>query len=571
MVVVGWLLAGISFGGISSPAQAQDTSGPDGWRITPRIGIGTIYSDNIRLVPVVEAEEDVVLQVEPGLSVYKRGGRLDLRLDYAAQGLLYSNNGEANKINNQLQAFGTAKLIERNLFLDAYGFISQVPVNSTGRTDAGNLGASGRSLSSLSFFGDFDLRLPGDKNLFNISNIFDDIALTNNQATAYRLGLSPYWRQNFQNWANVLLRYRHEEIFYDREDDDGGMVVGSPSNTGDSQIDTVDLNLISGSQLSKLKLIINYFYQRDKTDGQIASPAIGEAVTNKADKRERATAELNYRLDREWALLGEVSYENNDVANFENSPDGVYWGVGGIWTPNRFLEIKGLYGPDVNEIAGRWNPSTRTRLEVSRRKQDFGVNPGVRWNGLFNHRTRSSVWSLRYVDEVTNEQQLFGSNLLGVDANGQPLPLVDGNQAVVSEGSLGLTDQNFRRKRLDAGVSYRLGPTGLSFNIFNEDRETPGIVRINETMYGAGALWAWRFAPRTASFLGAGWERDDLGANQLGETQQNEYWVSVIGLARVFTPNSGGMISYRYYENDAEPGTQGFRENRLNVRFNMKF
>ncbi len=82
--------------------------------MTPRISIGTTYSDNIRLTPANEAEEDIILQVDPGISVRKRGGRLDLRLDYTAQGLLYTNNGDANKINNQLQAFGTAELFQGN-------------------------------------------------------------------------------------------------------------------------------------------------------------------------------------------------------------------------------------------------------------------------------------------------------------------------------------------------------------------------------------------------------------------------------------------------------------------------
>ena len=92
--------------------------------MTPRISIGTTYSDNIRLTPANEAEEDIILQVDPGISVRKRGGRLDLRLDYTAQGLLYTNNGDANKINNQLQAFGTAELFQGNFFLDAYGSVS---------------------------------------------------------------------------------------------------------------------------------------------------------------------------------------------------------------------------------------------------------------------------------------------------------------------------------------------------------------------------------------------------------------------------------------------------------------
>jgi hypothetical protein len=57
----------------------------------------------------------------------------------------------------------------------------------------------------------------------------------------------------------------------------------------------------------------------------------------------------------------------------------------------------------------------------------------------------------------------------------------------------------------------------------------------------------------------------------LGLDQKNEYWLSVIGLARVFSPDTGGLISYRYYRNDADPTDQGFRENRLNIRFSMKF
>jgi hypothetical protein len=62
-----------------------------------------------------------------------------------------------------------------------------------------------------------------------------------------------------------------------------------------------------------------------------------------------------------------------------------------------------------------------------------------------------------------------------------------------------------------------------------------------------------------------------LGEDQLGIDQQNDYWVSVIGLAHVFTPDSGGLISYRYYKNDADPSELSFRENRLNLRFSLKF
>ena len=198
-------------------AQAQEVDNRAGeWRITPRISLGSTYSDNIRLAPA-NAEHDLLFHVDPGLSVRKRGGRLDLRLDYTAQGLLYTNNGDASTINNELQAFGTAELLQKNLFLDAYGLISQVAVSSNGRTDAGNLGSAGGVPSGLSVFSNFDLGLPGGRDLFNPLTIFNDIALTDNQATGYRFGISPYWRQNLGGWADVLLRYRYDTVFYDEE------------------------------------------------------------------------------------------------------------------------------------------------------------------------------------------------------------------------------------------------------------------------------------------------------------------------------------------------------------------
>ena len=121
-------------------------------------------------------------------------------------------------------------------------------------------------------------------------------------------------------------------------------------------------------------------------------------------------------------MLAEAGYENNQVTDFEDSRNGSYWGLGAIWSPSRFLELQGLYGSDVNEAALRWNPSLRTNFQISRRDQSVGVDPGVRWEGSFGHRTANSTWLARYTDEVTNEQQLLGSSLLGVGPNGQPLP-----------------------------------------------------------------------------------------------------------------------------------------------------
>jgi uncharacterized protein (PEP-CTERM system associated) len=565
--VLGWLLMPFLLLVFFEPSAAQYVGGGTGeWQITPKISAGTTYSDNIKLVPAGEAESDLILEVEPGLSVRKQGGNLDLRLDYTAQGVFYTNNSDANKITNQLQAFGTAQIVKNNLFLDAYGAIKQIPINTNATTDAGNLDAGGRAATNLSLFTNLDL--PGAAGLFNLAQVFNDLALTNNQVTSYFFGVSPYWHQQIGGWANALIRYRYDHISYDSPDTVNNSQSQPQFNNPDSELHAIELKLANDRQFSALRWRLDYSYQKQKRSDQQTSTSVNGVSAD--DLRESLFGQIMYRLDNKWFFLAEAGYENNQVADFLDSQDGAYWGLGALWMPSRFVQLKGLYSPNVNELALNWSPGTRTSLELSRRDQAIGLNSGVHWQGSFKHRAAYTEWSATYTDEVTNEQQLLGSSLTTTGAGGQPLPVDGQGQSVVSEGPMGLTNQNFRRKRLDAGVVYHRGVTGLSINLFNEDRESPTSGATQNT-YGTNALWTWRFGARTASFIGTGWEHDDLGENKLKESQQTDYWVSVIGLARVFSPNSGSLISYRFYKNDTDLMEQAFRENRLNIRFNMKF
>jgi len=542
------------------PVEAQEGDGrPAGeWRITPRISVGATYSDNIRLAPSNEAESDLVLQVDPGISVRRQGGRVQARFDYTAQGLLYTQQGEA-KLNNNLLGFGTAELYQDHLFLDVYGSISQVPVSSGSRVDAGNLGGGQGSSFANGLFSNLNLGLPGSADIFNPVGLFSNIALTDDQTTATSLGVSPYWRQNFGGWTEALLRYRYNRTGFGQEADSNGQ-----GGASDGDIQRVDLNLQSGRHFSLLGWSLDYSRQQQDLQGQNNenNPSQGSGDST----QESVTGQANYRLNRQWALLAEAGYENNDLATFQDdNRNGSYWGLGARWSPNRRFNLTGLYGPDFNEVAVQWTPSTRTRFELSRRDQSVGLSPGVHWEGSLDYRTRRSQWSARYTEEVTNTQQLLRDNLIGVGPDGQPILLDDQGQSVAVGGPFGLSNQEFLRKRFETDVTYQRARNVFGLRAFNEDRQYQDDT-LDESAYGIGGLWTWRFAPRTASFLGTGWERDELS-----EDQQNDYWVSVIGLARVFTPDSGGLISYRYYRNDAEPADQGFRENRLNVRFSVKF
>jgi uncharacterized protein (PEP-CTERM system associated) len=552
-VSAGSLISGLLLG---APCGAQDAGNLlEEWRITPRLSVGATYSDNIRLAPTDEAEGDLVLQVDPGVSIRKQGGRLDLRLDYTAQGLLYANNSDASTINNNLLAFGTAELYQDHLFVDAYGSISQVPVTSGGRVDAGNLGlggggASGGALGLINW----NLGvLPGATELFNPVGIFGNIALVgDDQTTAANFGISPSWRQNFGDWAKALLRYRYNDTGYGQSE-------------FNSQTQSVAFNLDSGRRFSRLGWSLAYSYQQQ--DGS-QRDNVQEGGSNNLGggntQQESVSGQLSYKLSEAWKLLAQGGYENN--TGYNDNQNGAYWGLGATWTPSRFYSVTGLYGLNFNEIAVQWNPSPRTALQVSRSYQEVGTSPGTYWNGSLRYKARYSVWSASYTQEVTTVQELLGNSLTGLGPDGQPVALDDQGQIIIPSGSLGLTNQPFLRKYFNTSVTYRRGRNALSLNAFSENREFQDTNLSSEESYGAGALWTWRFAPRTASFIGTGWEHDDSG-----DDQQNDYWVSVLGLARVFSPDLGGLISYRYYQNDADPSDQGFRENRLNARLSMKF
>lgn len=503
-----------------SSAHAQEAEGIDPikeWEIVPRVGVETTYSDNINQAPDDQAEADLVLQVNPGISMRKRGGRLEWLLDYTAQGVLYVNNSDANTINNYLRTFGTAELHKNSLFVDAYGSISKALISSNGRLDPGD---------------------PGN------------ISLTDNRTTATSFGISPYWRQNFGGWAEGLLRYRYDNTGYGLSE-------------FDSSSHTVDFNLASGRQFSLLSWNLDYAYQRQES-GQ--SDERGNDGNGADNQRESVAGQVQYRLSDSWSLLAEGGYENNQLTTFdEDNRNGSYWGLGAIWRPGRQMTLTGLYGPNINEISLQWNPSIRTSLQVSRRDQAVGVSPGVNWEGLFSHRIRFSTWSARYSEEVTNNQQLLSESLISVGPDGRPIILDDQGQVVVIDEPFGLSNEDFLRKRFDVRVTYQRSRTGLGLNIFNEIRQFQN-AESDESAYGVNTFWNWRFAARTASFLRLSWERDDLS-----DDQSSDYWTSEVGLTRTFSPDMDGLISYRYYQNDAELDDQGFRENRLNARLNMRF
>jgi hypothetical protein len=73
----------------AAPAQALD--------VVPRVTLGAIVTDNVRLSPKELEESDVIGLVQPGITIQSQGNRYDFYLDYALQAFFYADQEESDQ------------------------------------------------------------------------------------------------------------------------------------------------------------------------------------------------------------------------------------------------------------------------------------------------------------------------------------------------------------------------------------------------------------------------------------------------------------------------------------------
>lgn len=148
------------------------------FRITPRLSLDALYSDNINLEPSGEEDGGLVWVITPGLSVQQaeEGGRVKLSFDYAPQGLAYSNQRDENDITQRLQANATVEAVKNRLFVDARATAGQSLVTSAGRIPVDNVPISANRTEVYTYTIRPRLRQPLGENLVaNLSYAFDGV------------------------------------------------------------------------------------------------------------------------------------------------------------------------------------------------------------------------------------------------------------------------------------------------------------------------------------------------------------------------------------------------------------
>jgi hypothetical protein len=165
------------------------------WEFEPRVAVGATWLDNINLAPSGLEESDTIAELRPGFNLVGEGPRVEMELDYEAQGIWFSDRSDLDDIYHQALGRGTIELAERSLFLDGYLRFDQENIDPA-------------------------------RNLAN-SNLFD----TGNRADTFVYGLSPYHQAQWSDWGESLVQFRHEGVRYSNFDDATFNLEDSSTNT----------------------------------------------------------------------------------------------------------------------------------------------------------------------------------------------------------------------------------------------------------------------------------------------------------------------------------------------------
>lgn len=378
----------------------------------------------------------------------------------------------------------------------------------------------------------------------------DNTYITDNRATVATYSISPYLRNRFGSIASSELRYTHDEV---------RTHVGGLSNSkGDSAL----FNLSSGPAFSKLGWGLHY--NKHKSDYS-NTPSV---------ETESYSGDLRFIISPKFSLTTTMGYEkNNYLSTTGTQPEGDSWTAGFAWTP-----------------------TARTSLEASTGHRFFGKTHSL----AASHRSRNTVWSVNYSEDITTNRsqflipatistanfldQLWSSSISDPVLRKQ---IVDsfiqqtGLPASLSENINYFTNRFFLQKRLQASVALNSAKSTLVLSAFDsvqESQTAQGMDSIllgtsnlalndNTKQIGGNALWNWRFTPRTNVNVSTGYSKSRSISTGITDTNRTMGF----GLTKQFRPKLNGSVNLRHNERDTTQSGGNYRENSIAANLHMTF
>ena len=376
-----------------------------------------------------------------------------------------------------------------------------------------------------------------------------------NRTSVGTYSISPYIRQRLGTFANAQARYTKSGAIFEND-------VASNAN-----IDSFTAGLSSGTRFDNLNWGLDYSI-RQASNSSLADTTF-----------ERASATVGYALTRKFRVFGTYGQEWNEyVGNTgaTSSFDGSFYRVGFGWAPNR-----------------------RTSLEMSAGERYFGKT----FSASGSYQTRSTRWTLRYVEDVSDiTQQFLGQssrtywvcNVGGMNrafpTDAYPLPpagicLANPVTAfglaalgvpvsdLVAAGllNIGIANGVFVLKNLTAGVVWDVGRLNFGFSAQDSRRLYALLGAGEDRIQSVTGSVGYRMSPKTTANGGLSLSRIQVDNPNAALSRDDDLITFSLGLNHAFADMLNGALIFRHTERDSNVATGDFTENSLTATVNMRF
>ena len=495
------LAAAVAALAFAAPGHAID------WRFSAGVGGSATYTDNVNQ-SASNTEDSLILTVTPNFTLRTEGSRrLNATIQYGLTGVARFGGGDNTDLFHNLNAAGTAELVEDFFFIDAAARVSQELISLTGS--------------------------PAD------ATINPD-----NRATTGSWDISPYIKQRLGTFADFQARYSTGGVLF--ENDVASNLVSNSFNA----------SLTSGSRFSVLNWGLSYDFRTvsDQDSGG----------TDTSYTYDRVNLSLGYGLTRQFRLIGNVGQERirYDAATAEDIDDTV-WNAGFSWNPNRRTSLQATAGERF--FGNTYDVSANYRSRASSWRVSYTEDV----NDISQATLREgTVYLFLCPGENPGDPPVFVTSPFLVSP--APGCILLGSQAgLIPSISDGLYVAKTFRAGVNWGVrriTYSVNAYDVRRTYLLEDNaedRTQGIdFGVNYRMDPMTSVF---------SRLSFEWIEDPADLSGLTVDREDELLTFTLGANRTFGRDLTGALTYRYTQRDSNDPTAEFTENNITASANISF
>lgn len=462
------------------------------WTITPTIGVGEEYTDNLLNTGAIGRGDDFITLLTPGISIEGDSPRLQGGLSYHPIVNLYARHGDQDRVDQDYSGQLLAAVVPGVAFVDLRGFGSVV----------GN-GLGGRPVGIG-------------------SGVLNNQSSTVGEATqSTDLALNPYALHRFGPIGTGEIGVGVERITEGGVGANDGTPAGRFAASPFSLPGNQDATTLSGHAA----FATGEAFGRYNGTGLVSiAHTSGTGVLSSAT-HDSAVADNGYAITRNVVALGRVGYEHITYAG--TSPvriDDAVWGVG----------VRLVLGPQST---------------VSVRYGHHDGFDSATLDAAFRLTARTALFA-RYSEGLNTETELLSNALADTDLDqlGDPVDHRNGAPLLLADGFFG-AQQNLYRTRLGSITAQLTGERDIvSAGVQVEENRlvsasgVAGSLGNNSGVYGT-ADWSHQLSPTlTLSVDGQYGERRATG---LVATRDDVAFVSV-AFAKTLTETLSAQLRYSY-------------------------